>query len=171
MAQLLFRSVERSVFDAVSGLFTSPTGGLPVAYNVYGEDSFNNESFKPVFPYLWFMGYRVSPRTTRLPLLILDMGEQQNDPFEIGRREGTFAIATVHVYGRTRGERDDLASVIYQRLYNIPINDYDTTPATFKYNAQVEARFSGKVSVPEDVGKEGTLSNWKYVQFTFQLME
>lgn len=100
---LLSRYVERSVYEAVKALYVTPQTGMTNAFNVYGEDAFWNPDTSPTFPYLWFMGYRVAPRVTRLPLLILDMGSASNNPIEIGRRDGTYTIATVHVFAKTRG--------------------------------------------------------------------
>jgi hypothetical protein len=141
------------------------------AFSIYGEDKYWDVNFKTTFPYLWFMGYRVAPSLTRLPLLILDMPGESSNLFEVGNRGGTWKTGTVHVFAKSRGEREDLADVIYQNLFNIRINDYTTTPPTFKYNATVESRNTSRQGVGEELGKEGTLKNWKTVQFSFQLLE
>ncbi len=167
---LLFRNVEKSVYDAVAGLFTNPTSGL-TARNVYGEDAFFNDDFKPVFPFVYLMGYRVPPRETRLPMVILDMGQKVQSYYEIGNREGTFAGAALHVCARTRGERDDLGAYLYQNLVTIPVNDYSGSTPVFQYHAQVEGKFAMRGSVNEALGIEGALTNWIAVSFAFQLFE
>ncbi len=166
----LFRNVERSIYDHIAGLFTAPTGGL-TPYTVYGERDFWNDSLAPQFPYVYLLGVRVPPRETRLPLILLDAGLHSQSFYEVGTRAGTWVTVNLHIFAKTRGERDDLAGYLYQNLWAVPIGDYSTTPPTRHYTAQVEGKWSSRQSVSEDVGIEGALSNWDAIQFSLQLLE
>lgn len=168
---LLFRNVEQSVRDHITSLFVSPTNDLGVVYNVYGEDSYWDDAFTPVYPYVWLLGVRVRPRKTKLPLLILDVGSNQLSYYEVGTRAGTFVTTSVHIFANTRGERDDLAAFLYKSIFDIPIYDYNTTPATLKFHVQVEGLASQRMSIGEEAALEGSLNNWDSVQFSFQLLE
>ena len=166
----LFRNVEKSVYHQIAALFTNPTGGLS-AFRVYGEDKFFDDAFKPIFPYLFLMGYRVPPRETRLPLIILDSGQNAQSYFEVGTRGGTYWVTTLNIFARNRAERDDLAGYLYQTLNVIPVYDYSADEPVFKYNTLVEGKSEWRAAVKEDIGMEGALSNWSVVQFSYQLVE
>ncbi len=169
---LLFRNVERSVRDAISDLLTAPTGELADnPYHVYGEDDFWQDDLTPVFPYLFLMGYRVAPRQTRLPMIILDVGPKAQSYYETGTRAGTYVTCSLHIFARTRGERDDLAAYLYQALTAIAIKDYSRDTPAMRYAVQVEGKWSAHGSVGEDLEQEGSLSNWEVVSFGLQLLD
>ncbi len=168
----LFRNVEQSVRDTIVSLLTVPTGELSDnPYTVYSEDDCWNEALDPVFPCVFLMGYRVAPRQTRLPMLILDVGPKQQSYYETGTRAGTYVTCSLHIFARTRGERDDLAAYLYQSLTTIAINDYSGDMPALKYTIPVEGRWSAHGSVGDDLGQEGSLSNWESLQFGFQLLD
>ncbi len=170
---LLFRNVEQSVKAAITDLLTAPTGELADnPYTVYAEDDFRNEDLRPpTFPYLFLMGYRVAPRQTRLPMIILDIGPKAQAYYETGTRAGTLVTVTLHIFARTRGERDDLAAYLYQTLNAIAIYDYSGNAPTLKYTVPVEGKWSAHGSVGEDLGQEGSLSNWEVFSFGLQLLD
>ncbi len=169
---LLFRNVERSVQEAIIDLLTVPTGELADnPYTVYTEDDFRNEDLTPTFPYLFLMDYRVAPRQTRLPMIILDVGPKAQSYYETGTRAGTYVTCNLHIFARTRGERDDLAAYLYEALTAIAIKDYSGSTPALKYAVQVEGKWSAHGSVGEDLGQEGSLSNWEVVSFGFQLLD
>ncbi|MBI5305519.1 MAG: hypothetical protein HY868_25545 [Chloroflexi bacterium] len=165
------RNVERSLYEHVKGLLTAPTGGLPVPYNVYGEDAYTNSSFAPVFPYVWMLGFRVRPRKSRLPLIIVDVGNTRHSPFEMGNRNGAMAFAQLNIFANTRGERDDLAAYLLKQVENVPVYDYTPATPTFLWNAELLDKLSQRNSIGEDAGKEGSLTNWMTVAYGFQLKE
>jgi len=169
---LLFRNVEQSVRDALAARLTDPTGPLgDNPYNVYAEDDFWNEKLSPAFPYLFLMGYRVAPRQTRLPMILLDVGPKAQSYYETGTRAGTYVNVTLHIFARTRGERDDLAAYLYETLTAIPIKDYTSDTPALRYTVPVEGKWSAHGSVGEDLGQEGSLSNWEVVSFGLQLLD
>ncbi len=169
---LLFRNVEQSVRDSIVALLTAPTGELADnPYHVYAEDDFWNADLSPTFPYLFLMGYRVAPRQTRLPMIILDMGPKAQAYYETGTRAGTLVTVTLHIFARTRGERDDVAAYLYQTLNAIAVKDYSGDTPTRKYTVQVEGKWSAHGSVGDDLGQEGSLSNWEVFSFGFQLLD
>lgn len=166
-----FRNVERSYYEYVRGLLTAPTGGLPMPFHVYGEDAYANPAAVTVYPYVWMLGYRVRPRASRLPLIILDIGTHRQAFYEAGNSEGTLAIAELNIFASTRGERDDLAAYLYKHIKDFAVYDWTPTTPTVKYVAELTDKLSQRGSIGEDAGKEGSLSNWITVACGFQLKE
>ncbi len=167
----VFRHFEKSIFEQVARLFTVPTDGRLTAYHVYGERDFWNDQLAPQFPYLYLLGVRVPPRETRLPMLILDAGIRSRSYYELGTRSGSWVTVSLHIFAKTRGERDDLAGYLYENLIGIPVYDFDAAPPILKYTAQVENKWSSRNSVSGEVGMEGALSNWDTIQFSLQFLE
>lgn len=166
-----FRNVERSLYEYVKGLLAAPTGGLPVPYNVYGEDAYTNASSEPVFPYIWMLGFRVRPRKSRLPLIIVDVGSHRLGRYEIGNAGGTMAFAQLNIFAISRGERDDLAAYLYKTMEGFPVYDYTPATPSFLWRAELLDKLSQRNSIGEDAGKEGSLNNWITVACGFQLKE
>lgn len=168
----LFRNVDRSVLKRVESLFTSPPAGtLSQAWNTYREDSFFNGSFTPTYPYIWVLDERVRPRQSRLPLVIIERGPTPRTNFELGNRGGHTFIYALHVFGRNRGERKDLAAFLEGQLSPIGIYDFATTPETLLYSVAVDDSGSSANGVAADVGIEGALAQWETVTISFLVKE
>lgn len=168
---LLFRNVTLSVRQAVSDLFANPPTGLTNPYSVYGEDRFIDETFQPTRPYLWLLESRVPPRETRLPMVIIERAPTLSSEFEMGNREGSLQVVNLHVFARSRGERDDLAAFLYENLKALTVFDFSSQPPTPRYRVDVLSRASGSNSVAPDLGLEGALANWETVRIEFQLRD
>lgn len=162
---------EQSVQYRIKTLLQSPPNGFTNAFNVYGEDNFDNDSFVPTFPYVWLLGFRVSPRATRLPLIVVDMGNNRESQFEIGDRDGNLSLVNIAIFAKTRGQRDDLAFFLRQNMFNIPIYDFTRTSPVFQYNTQAIGVDVQRVTVSEKVGLEGALNNYVNVSFALQLLQ
>lgn len=165
----LFRNVDRSLYDQISSLLTSPPGGFTNSFHVYGEDKFTDTSFRPVFPFVWLMGYRVPPRISRLPMLIIDSSTTRQSYFELGNREGNLAFVVLSIFAKTRGERDDFAAFFREYLFDVPIYDYTTT--TLLFHAQVEGFIAQRIPVGEDIGMDGALNNAVACSFVLQTLK
>lgn len=169
------RNVQLSVYNWTSSQFTAPqhipgtSTDYVVTYNVYGEDAFRTATQTDVEPYIYLLMNRVPPKAEKLPTIILDFPALPYIPYEIGTRGGSSQLVNMHIFGRNRGERDDLAGYLAQVMIdypNINIYDYSTTPATLKFGT-----FAENISIaPQTVGEEnlsieGSLVNWNVLQF------
>lgn len=169
---LKFRSLDQSVRKTVVDLFTSPPSNtLLTAWNVYDEDQFRDDAFHPVMPYVFLLEKRARPKQTRLPLIILERGLVGYAPFELGTQNGSSDVYNLHVFGRNRGERSDLAAFLFDSLKRIDLYDFDTDPPTLKYTVSIEAKFAVPQDVREDVGLEGALLNFESVAFQLATKE
>jgi hypothetical protein len=132
----LNRSIRVSIKEHVKTAFELPISGGMNAFNVYGENNLpqNNPSFSPTRPYLYIVDSNIQPTLLDLPLIVLELTPFVKDVFELGRASRK-AELNAHVYGRNRGERDDIASYL---------QDYLTTPG------------SGNIVIVKDYGTAGT---------------
>ncbi len=163
-----FRSVDHSVRQAIESLFTSPTADLPVAWNVYDEDDFADESLVPDSPFIFLLESKARPSITRLPMIVLERAPVVWLPFELGNVQGSEFAYSIHIFGRNRGERSDLAAYLFKNLTRVNLYDYSTEPATFEYAATLLGKFSQTNSVSPDAGMEGALNNWESIGISFQ---
>lgn len=164
-----FRWIDQSVRRKVSSIFTTPGQGLTAAWNVYHEDNFASSEFVPTAPYIFLLESKARPRQSRLPMLIIERAPIVYAPYEIGTRDGFVVSYSLHVYARNRGERSDLAAVLFYNLDSLGIYDFSTNPETLLYTVSVEEKFSVSNTVAEDVGMEGALSNWESIGFTLEI--
>jgi len=168
---LLTRNTEKSMRYAIASLLANPPAGsgFTNAWNVYGEDTFQDTDFKPNFPFVWVMDVRVPPMKTRLPMILIERAPVQSSLFEIGNRAGTYFTFNFHVFGRNRGERSDLAEFLREQITTFTLYDWTNTPAALQYTVDVDRRDTEMNSVAPDIGAEGALNNWETVSFSFQL--
>lgn len=169
----LFRDVEKSVREKAVDLLVNPPAGasLTTPYNVYGEDEFVNDAFKPNFPFVWVLSVRVPPKQTRLPLILIERAPVVESAFEVGNRAGTFFTFNLHVFARNRGERGSFAAYLYQNLMTLPLYDFTVNPKTLRYTVAIDRRLSASISIGPDIGIEGALSNWETLTVEFLLKD
>lgn len=180
MASLSFiniRVVRTSVLDHVRDQFTNPPAsmGWSRPFNVYGIQQMMDESHVPVEPYIYIIAAHAEPTMSRLPLVILDP-TLKIEPYQLGARGGAILNVVLLCWGRTRGERDEIAtclSNVYgqrtEKLTRIPIwtSLADTTPAGYAEIATpVTISFPTAGSV---LSAEGTLRNWTMVTFSMRI--
>lgn len=168
----LLIDVEKSVKDKVVDLFINPPASSPISasYNVYAEDEFFDDGFKPNNPFIWILGTRVPPKQTRLPLVMIDRAPTIESPVELGNRAGTFFTFNLHVFGRNRGERGSFAAHLYKNFLTLPIYSY-AAPKTLVETVEIIHRTSANQTIAPEVGAEGSLSNWEVVSIEFQTMQ
>ena len=130
---LKHRAIRLSLKDRIRDMLLSPdvaTGWA--AFNIYNESQFRAAqagSFTPVFPFVYLLDSYILPVAQRLdkqyPQVVIEIETYRSRPFEIGNRSGRDVTAWVHVFGKDRGQRDDLGSYIVDYIGNsLPIKDY-----------------------------------------------
>jgi len=176
------RNIQLSVHKRLTDLFTAPPNnpdtGLPyiaTAYNVYNEDNYQQDTFTPTFPFVFLLMVRVPPKKTRLPCILMDVSEFSSAPYELGTRRGMISTINLHIFGKNRGERDELAGFLRQAMTDYPgLTIYDWTniarPVS-KYVASVEDITVAPQSIGNELATEGSLTNWNTLTFTLLLKE
>lgn len=122
------RNIRRSIRDHVASVLESGMYGLP-AYNVYSEATMRSGA-SVTSPHVYLTDIAIMPTATALPLVMIEVARIRKAPFEIGNREGRYLQVFLHVFGRNRGERDDLASLLQDNIgQSIDICDYSSGSA------------------------------------------
>lgn len=166
------RNIRISVKEHIKAALETPGVGGPAAYNVYGENNLpqRNTSFEPVFPYVFLIDSNIEPTKSDLPLIVVDVNPIRRSTTELGRQARN-AELYLHIYGKTRGERDDLASYMQDWLttsgsgHTLSVKDYTAGAG----QAQVDVGMFGPVEVwsvlpvPEWQREEASLTNHNIV--------
>lgn len=160
----------------VRGFFQSPPAwtGLTV-YTVYNETDLRNyqtSKTRPTSgsPFVFLLDSYIRPAEPLLPMVVVEINTITNRPFEIGNREGREPEVMVHFFGRTRGERDDLAGYFKDYVMltgTIPIYSFTSSSSTLVENALVQGEvISEQVAQRSDeLRQEGSVDLWEMVSF------
>ena len=114
------RAIRLSVRDRLTAMFEAPDAATGLAaFNVYTESNFRSVqtgTFTPTFPYVYLLDSFLAPMPVRVdlqqPQVIVEVDAYMRNPFELGNRDGRQVDLLIHVFGRSRGERDDLGGFI-----------------------------------------------------------
>lgn len=133
------REIRLSARDRIKALFQAPdaASGL-TAFNVYDERDFRNVNrgdFTPTFPYIYLLDSFLEPVAQRVdlqqPQVVIEVDLYESAPFELGNRSGRQIDFLFHVFGKSRGERDDLAGLIADYFGgSLSIKTYSATNTT-----------------------------------------
>lgn len=150
----------------------SPGVGGMSAFNVYGESSLpeNNPTLTRVRPYVYIVDSLIKPTKNDLPLIVLDISPFNLGVTELGRAAREVEV-NAHVFGRNRGERDDIASYLQDYLATsgsgnrITIRDYGTTgtPQLDTGEVQLPVQVHSISQVPEFEREAASTSNHNVV--------
>lgn len=114
------RAIRLSVRDRLTAMFEAPDAATGLAaFNVYTESNFRavqTGTFTPTFPYIYLLDSFLAPMPIRVdlqqPQVIVEIDSYINNPFQLGDRLGRQVDVLIHIFGRNRGERDDLGGFI-----------------------------------------------------------
>lgn len=177
---LLDRLHRLSIKESLKSLFESPPAGSGLsAYTVYSEQNMrdmNKGTFTPTSssPFLFITDTHIAPTVAQLPFIAIDVNIQKA-PYQLGDREGRRVSTDLHIFGRSRGERDDLASFVADNLTVITVKNYNEF--AFKGFAADAEMCKGEIVdepmmtpmsiMPEEESLEGSLDNWLMLSFEY----
>lgn len=169
------RNIRISIKEHIKSALESPGVGGPSAYNVYGENNLpqRNPSFAPTFPFIYLIDSNIEPTKVDLPLIVVEVNPIRRNTSELGRQARNVDL-NLHIFGRNRGERDDLASYLQDWLST---SGSGHTPSIKDYTAgegqpEVDTGMFGPVDVwsvlpvPEWQREEASLTNHNIVSTT-----
>lgn len=180
------RALRKSLYNFVVSLFTSPpaaTGWTP--FNAYSENQlrqYDANNFAPVAPYIFIVDSFIAPTQITLPMIVIEISTLAR-PFELGNTGGRLSLARLHTFGRNRGQRDDISSMLQDvfagtmitsgSVAPFPVYDFPSAGSSvFVETAHID---TGVNDQPQSVGEsetfESSLLNWNEVSFTFQTKE
>lgn len=175
---LLDRLHRLSIKESLKSLFENPPAesGLS-AFNVYSEADMrdmNKGKFSPEAPHLFITDAPISPTLAQLPFIGI-IAASKKESFELGNPQGRRVSADLHIFGRSRGERDDLSSFIADYLKSVTVKNHnDYTFMGFESGATMcggtidEEPEMTPMTVGEEESKEGSLTNWLALSFEYR---
>lgn len=169
------REARLSLRKAIETIFT--TGSLVggTAYNVYGESELTGNG-QNIRPFLYIIDSRIMFPSTALPLMVLET-DMEMVGFELGTHGHDICRANIHVFGRNRGERDDLSYLVMKNIQSMDIYDFDTNAPTFLRTMPLYPIRVGPlgdvywdsqdITIGQAEMVENTLLNWKMLSCMF----
>lgn len=174
---LKHREIRLSLRDKIRDMFLAPpaeTGFAP--FNVYYEPDFRSAAggdFAPVFPYVYLLDSYLLPVAQRIdvmqPQVVIEIQEYRKKPFELGNRDGRWVTAWIHVFGQSRGQRDDLGAFIVDYIGGtLPIKTYSASnpagteveTALIDPDITLTDQYTGRLEI--ELG--GTLMGWTMIE-------
>ena len=133
------REIRLSARDHIKALFLAPAvaSGLS-AFNVYDERDFRNVqsgTFTPTFPFVYLLDSFLEPVAQRVdlqqPQVVIEVDLYESEPYQLGDRAGRQVDFLFHVFGKNRGERDDIGGFIADYFgTGLDIKTYSATNTT-----------------------------------------
>lgn len=159
---LLERNVLLSVKAFIQSLLESTDKGLDNGFNVYTEENMRHED-SVTAPYLYLIHTHIFPTEDILPFVAVEIVEGRPAFIEMGSKNGKQWDINIHIYAKSRGQRDDLATYLADPAVftDVPIKNYNNTPATSVETAKVLFEYTrNRLANPtEDEEFQG---DWRY---------
>ncbi len=167
------RNLRKSLMAYARGLLQSPPAAYTLTpYQVNDEEHLRQairKEFEPPPRNIFLVDSYVRPVSQILPLVVVEVPEATFRPYELGNRSGARYEAYYHVFGKDRGERDDLSTFLAKNLaVQVPIYDYSTSgsAALIEYAVIEDEVTTSNMEIRVDgFRQEGTLDLWKMLHF------
>ena len=143
--------------------------------NIYGEQAMRAGT-APTPPFAYVVDSFLEPTETSLPFLVIETQSVVRRPFELGNRHGRSVRTFVHVFGRVRGQRDDIASYLQDNL-PAAIDYYDfsqsASGSALGWNIVMDDEITVEDAppVPGAVYSESSLNSWSILSFEATLKQ
>lgn len=120
-------------------MFEAPDAGSGLsAFNVYTEAQFRQVplgTFTPTFPYIYLLDEFLAPMPLRAdlqqPQVVVGVDKYDANPYQLGDRKGRDVDLAIDVFGKNRGERDDIGAFITDYFGSgLSIKTYSTSNPT-----------------------------------------
>jgi len=165
------REARLSLKADIEDIFTSGSV-LSEVYNVYGEAQLRDTSFVPTRPFVYLLDSGIMFESQHLPAIVLET-EYRKASFELGNPAQGRCMPEIHVFGRNRGERDDLAGAIMNDLTVVHIRDFDTVGHPIQHTSPLvpivgnDVWIAQNASIGQESAFEGSLRNWVVLSCAF----
>ena len=136
---LLQGQMVRSYADRVKAVLALKTLGLETGFNVYTESQLRSGT-AVTQPAIYVVQAHIAPTEMTLPFVAVHLVHSRGLPFEMGRAEGHEWDTFLHVFARSRGQRDDLAAYLADPAVfpSLSVYNYNASPATLVEVARID---------------------------------
>lgn len=133
------REIRLSARDRLKAMFLAPNASSGLSpFNVYDERDFRDVQaglLTPVFPWVFLLDAFMEPVPQRVdiqqPQVVIEVDLYESTPFQMGDRLGRQVDFLIHVFGKNRGERDDISCLIADHFGgSLDIKTYSATNTT-----------------------------------------
>jgi hypothetical protein len=163
---LATRNIRLSALKTLTDFFTS---GDVFKFNTYFEADLRNPDFVGVRPFIMLLDSRVIFETRHLPLIVIECNSA-NLTFEMGD-SALRTVVNLHVYGRSRGERDDIASSVMQYVQDVTIWDFSGDSPNYLGEAPIDMGWEERhMTIDTNAAIEGSLLNWTTLTASFPVI-
>ena len=169
------REARLSLRKEISDLFSTAAtfGDDGTAFNIYGEENLRDGAHAVHRPFLFLLDSFVSFQAEHLPVIVLET-EMDSTPLQLGTDPTLLVFANIHIFGRTRGERDDMAGAIWENIKSVEIRDFDVDAETVQFTSPLmpisgENYWHIADSPPpsQELRMESSLLNWIIMSCSF----
>jgi hypothetical protein len=164
------RKIKLSVLKQLTDLFGSGTL-MDVEYNVYGEADKTSTLERP---YVFLLDFGVPFSIQHLPFVVIQTVVSVM-PFQMGS-DAFFCDLALHVFGRSRAERDDISSAIMETIQHIQIVDFDKVALPVVGTVSINDETTGATwtnvtqALPFAEQVEASLANWNSLTTQFWVL-
>lgn len=158
--------------ELIKNRLQSTEYGLAHGFNVLSEEDIrNNVTPTSGSATLWMVHTHISPTQITLPFIGVEVYAGRNTPIEMGSVNGKTWIGRIHVFGKSRAQRTDIASYLASPrvIQYVPVYDYTSGSPVFIENAEVDISLTEQESVG-DQEFEGSWTNREVVSITMFTM-
>ena len=161
------RNIRRSIYEYTKTKLTN----LGFAY-IYTEAQMRSDiTPNSSGSYVYLVDSMTKPMATTLPFIVLEVQNIDAEEFEMGNRSGKNFDVFWHVFGKSRGQRDDIACYLQEHAKaDAAISYYDYSSGsgiTMGFPIQIMGKIRVVDSPPPDKEiQEYSLANWAIVSFS-----
>ena len=166
------QNLRKSLMAYARGLLQSPPAAYTLTpYQVNDEQHLRQAirgEFSPPPRNIFLVDSYVRPIAQVLPMVVVEVPETTFRPYELGNRNGARYEAFYHIFGKNRGERDDLSTFLAKNLaVQVPIYDFTSgSGALIEYALLEDEVVTRNMEIRVDgIRQEGTLDLWKMLHF------
>ena len=136
--------------------------GFDTGFNVYNEDDLKN-NVAPENPYVYVVSTHILPREVTLPFIGVQMLNRKARPVEMGNKKGSSWQALLHIYSKTRAQRNDIASYLSDPdiIDVVPIYNYTSGSPVLSEYAQVDHEQTWQEETDPDA-EDSLEGSWRY---------
>ena len=142
--------------------------------NVYTESNMRAGT-TPTSPFCYIVDSFVRPMETTLPFIVIEIPSITKRPFEVGNSRGRTFKCILHVFGKSRGQRDDIATYIQDNLPSeIKYYDFSSGESVIEnYTLEIKDYITVEDAqdLSADMFSESSLVGWTMVIFEGDLLQ
>ena len=166
------REGRKSVAKTLEDHFINVANWNP-AFNIYGVEDMKLEEDDLTRPFIFIIDSFIMFQMKHLPTIAIECDVEVG---AIGLSEkAAYFDLNLHVFGQSRGERDDLAGDIMKNITAISIYNFDPTVPVLVETQNLIARSGTEIwkldnpDITTEVAIEETLGNWTVISSRFMM--